>query len=166
MDNVRFDRLTLTVSTLLTRRTLAGVLGPAALAFPHGIDGKKRKKRKKKKVRRNSFGCVNVGGYCKNSGQCCSGICQGKKGKKKCQAHDTGGCQPGHSTVTCGGEDVLCPSEDGVCTTTTGKAAFCFDIKFQIAPPCTRDADCEAGWDGAVACILCGDFGTICAGAF
>jgi hypothetical protein len=161
MDTSRLDRLTRSVSILLSRRTLAGALGLATLALPQGIDAKKRRKRKKK-IKRNAFGCVNVGGFCKNSGQCCSGICEGKKGKKKCQAHDTGGCQPGHSVADCSGESVPCPDfSDGQCATTTGNAAFCLFAKSQTVPPCTRDADCAADVPGA-ACVLCGD-STTCA---
>jgi hypothetical protein len=162
MDTSRLDRLTRSVSILLSRRTLVGTLGLAALARPFGIEAKKRKK--KKKIRRNSFGCVNVGGYCKNSGQCCSGICEGKKGKKKCQAHGTtGGCQSGHSIADCGGASVTCPDfGDGQCATTTGNAAFCFEFKFQSVPPCRRDADCRPDFFPGVACLRCGD-GTTCA---
>jgi hypothetical protein len=161
MDTSRLDHLIRRVSTRLSRRTLAGTLGLAALARPFGIEARKKRK-KKKKIRRNSFGCVNVGGFCKNSGQCCSGICQGKKGKKKCQAHDTGGCQPGHSIGGCGGQSVTCPdNNEGQCATTTGKSAFCFEFKFQPVPPCTRDADCEGGGFPGAACVLCGD-GTTC----
>jgi hypothetical protein len=157
MDTSRFDRLTQLVSTHLSRRTLAGTLGLAALASPFGIEARKKRK-KKKKVKRNSFGCVNVGGYCKNSQQCCSGICQGKKGKKKCQAHDTSGCQPGPSLADCGGVSVTCPdSRDGQCATTTGNAAFCLEFKFQSVPPCRRDADCRPDFFPGVACVRCGD---------
>jgi hypothetical protein len=160
MDTSRIDHLIRQVSTRLSRRTLAGTLGLAALAHPFAIEASK--KRKKKKIRRNSFGCVNFGGYCKRSGQCCSGICQGKKGKMRCLDHGTGGCQLEQSTVTCEGVGVPCPSAEGVCTTTTGNAAFCLNWKFDIPPKCTRDADCEAVEPGS-ACILCGDSSTICA---
>lgn len=161
MDTSRIDHLIRRVSVRLSRRTLAGTLGLAALAHPLAIDASKKRK-KKKKIRRNAFGCVNFGGYCKRGGQCCSGICQGKKGRKKCLDRGAGGCQPGFSTVTCGGEDVPCPSQDGVCTTTTGNAGFCFRTKFAEALNCRRDADC-AVVDPAAVCILCGGSNTTCA---
>jgi hypothetical protein len=157
MDTSPLDRLTRSVSILLSRRTLAGALGLGALTFPSGIDAGKKRKKKKKKIKRNKFGCVDVGGFCKNSGQCCSGICQGTNGKKKCKSHDTGGCQSGHAIADCNGEDVPCPDgSGGSCATTTGKAAFCLNAKFNPVPPCRRDSDCTSGDLGA-ACILCGD---------
>ncbi len=164
MESFRFDRLTRLVSLHLSRRTLAGAVGLATLALPHRIEAKKNRK-KKKKIKRNAFGCVNVGTFCKNSSQCCSGICQGKKGKKKCQAHDTGSCQPGHTQLDCGGEDVPCLTNtglDGLCDTTTGNAAFCSVHKVGPQPPCTRDADCKI-FDPRGACIRCGAIGTLCA---
>lgn len=106
-----------------------------------------------------------MGGLCKNAGQCCSGICQGTKNKKKCKPHDTGGCQPGHAIADCGGADVDCPDgSGGACVTTTGKAAYCLNAKFNPVPPCTRDADCKPADPGA-ACIRCGT-GTTCALSF
>ena len=158
MDTSRLDRLTRSASIFLSRRALAGALGLGVLALPRGSDARK----KKTKVKRNAFGCVNVGGFCKNSGQCCSGICQGKKGKATCKAHDTHGCQPGSLLADCGGQSVVCPDyAEGQCATTTGKAAFCLEFKFNPVPPCRRDADCKT--DGfKAACVLCGN-STTCA---
>ena len=159
MATSRLDQLTRSASMYLSRRTLAGALGLGALALPIGSEARKKRK---KKVKRNGFGCVNVGGYCKNGGQCCSGICQGKKGKKKCQAHNTLGCQPGNLLTDCGGQNVDCPDYgEGGCTTTTGKAAFCYQWKFNLPSPCRRDADCKTEGFKA-ACVLCGN-STTCA---
>jgi hypothetical protein len=189
MDSRHFDALTRTLTEAGTRRGLLGLLatlpvlgGLIALLAGDDADAQGRRRRRKKrhkhgrgrrrqhhnktKPKFNAFGCVDVGKFCKNSGQCCSGICQGKKGKKKCQAHDTGGCQPGHSIGDCGGQSVTCPdNSEGQCATTTGKSAFCFEVKFQPVPPCTRDADCEGGGFPGAACVLCGD-GTTCAVSF
>jgi hypothetical protein len=172
MDSVRFDRLTRSVSTVLSRRTLAGALGLGALVRPDLADAKKHKKRKKKKIKRNDFGCVNVGGFCKNSGQCCSGICSGKKDKKKCQAHDASTCQVGQTFTQCGGaENVGCTSTggntDSTCVTTTGTAAYCAGAA--TCAPCKTDADCEAVCGAGAACFPCAaecpdDGGTACAG--
>jgi hypothetical protein len=161
MDSDRFDGLTRSVSTLLSRRTLAGVLGLGALAVPTRTEAKKHT-HKKKKPKFNDFGCVNAGNFCQNSGQCCSGICQGQKGKKKCQAHDQSTCQSGQQEEGCGpdggGVTVPCVSstgDDGICETTTGKAGYCsadgqcFD--------CTKDADCVAFCGPQAACIVCAD---------
>jgi hypothetical protein len=52
MDTARFDSLSRRVSTLLTRRTLSGVLGLAAFGLPAFADAKKRRKKRHKKRRR------------------------------------------------------------------------------------------------------------------
>jgi hypothetical protein len=160
----RFDRWTRTVSTVLSRRGLAGALALAATAIP-GLAEAKNKKKKRKKIKRNALGCVNVGNLCKNAGQCCSGICTGKKGKKRCKAHDTGGCQAGD----------LCPSDLVACTTSTGDAGACRRTTGNAGYcaaggdcfPCTKDADCQGvcGLQAAciVICVGCGPSNTACA---
>jgi hypothetical protein len=169
MDSDRFDGLTRSVSTLLSRRTLAGGLGLGMVALPNLSEAKhkhKHKHKKKKKVKHNDFGCVNVGSFCKNADQCCSGICQGKKDKKKCQAHDTGGCQPGSATLGCGGDKVDCTTSAGsagLCGTTTGNAGYCFNA-VAIGPPCSKDADCQAETGSSTAaCIVCATSEPFCA---
>jgi hypothetical protein len=150
------------------RKALAGValLGHVAGMVPDGATAKKRRKRKK--VKRNEFGCVNVGRFCRKASQCCSGICQGKKGKKTCKAHDTGDCQPGPTFEECGAEEnVPCINSngnEGRCATTTGNAGYCSNAATISVPPCTRDADCE-DFDPRAACVLCpeGDTPTVCA---
>ena len=99
MVSQQFDRLARSFSRLRSRRSLAGLVGLGALLLPGQSQAKKKHKHKKKKVKRNDFGCVDVGKFCKNDGQCCSGICEGKKNKKKCKAHDQSTCQPGQ-TIT------------------------------------------------------------------
>lgn len=161
MEPDRFDQLTRRYVRLLSRRAIAGALGLGALALPGLSDAKKRHKRKrkhKKKVKRNEFGCLNVGTFCKNSGQCCSGICQGKKGKQQCQAHDTGNCPAGVEELFCraNGADVECVTSDGtdgLCDTTTGKAPYCTRNGDCFA--CTKDADCVSFCGPQAACIVC-----------
>jgi hypothetical protein len=159
MDANRFDRLTRSVATPASRRSVLAALGVAVAAVPPTVNARKRKRRK---VRRNAFGCVDVGGFCKNGGQCCSGICTGKKGKKKCRAHDAQGCQPGVQDTTCdatGGADVTCTTSsgatDGVCGTTTGRAGYCLFSGGCF--PCTKDAECQEFCGPRAACILCDD---------
>jgi hypothetical protein len=48
------------------RHILAGALGFGAPAFPGSADGKKHKH--KMKIKRNSFGFVDVGKFCKKAG--------------------------------------------------------------------------------------------------
>ena len=153
------------------RHVLLGLLG-AGLAFrgaqtPEVAHAEKRRSRR---VKRNAFGCVNVGGICQNAGQCCSGICEGKKGKRTCREHDGGtGCRAGLIEDGCGGTvDVACTTstgQTGICNTTTGNAGYCIAIGgASPIPGCTKDADCRAlcGTDAAV-CIRCEGAG-VCAG--
>lgn len=153
MDSDRFDGLTRTVSTLLTRRTLATALGLGALGLPGLAQAKKRKK----KVVLNEFGCVNVKGFCENSGQCCSGVCEGKKGKKKCKAHNQSTCLPGQTPAGCGEvNSVSCMTTTGKvgqCITTTGNAGYCRFGGFCVA--CKKDADCIGICGPQAACTLC-----------
>jgi hypothetical protein len=150
-----------------SRRDLLRGLASAGLAL--GIVGRPdpgaaKKKRKKKKIKRNRFGCVNVGSFCKHAGQCCSGICEGKKGKKRCQAHDTRGCQLADDTCVDEGS-VLCPDDAGgankalfLCFQTTGKAGFCGIQVGSQCVACTKDADCVADFGAGAACVVCARF--------
>jgi hypothetical protein len=172
MDPSRFDHWTKSLPFAASRRR-------ALLALAVGIPGlaeakkKKRKNRKrnKKKIKRNAFGCVNVGNFCKNSGQCCSGICEGKKGKKKCQGHDQSTCQAGQTIEDCGGVAVDCTTtsgDEGSCLTTTGNAGYCFSDGDCF--PCAKDADCVPFCGPQAACIACAgeecgeEGGTACVG--
>jgi hypothetical protein len=157
VDTVRFDYLTRALSHRLPRRTFAGALGIGAVVFPTLTDAKKKRKKrkKKKKVKLNDFGCVDVGKFCKTSDQCCSGICEGKKGNKTCQAHDKGSCQANQDT--CGGPPFFpCTTstgESGVCTITTGKAPYCNTTGGCF--PCRKDADCVPFCGLQAACVVC-----------
>ncbi|MBL8126251.1 MAG: hypothetical protein U0Z70_16085 [Thermomicrobiales bacterium] len=160
MEHDRFDRLTRMVSRQPSRRTFAGILGPAALGLAGVAQGEvasARKKKKKKKVKQNEFGCVDVGKFCNNAGQCCSGICQGKKGKKTCKAHNESTCVSGQAEIGCGGgANVACQTsagEEGQCDTTTGNAPYCVADGGCVA--CKKDADCVATCGAGAACIRC-----------
>lgn len=116
-------------------------------------------------------GCKNVGKKCRKKKDCCSGVCKGKKGKKKCRAHDTGGCRAGQQEETCGGAaDLPCivsSGEEGLCDTTTGNAGYCTVGGGCFR--CSKDADCRQFCGPAAACIrceaLCADAGgTACVG--
>lgn len=159
MDAPRFDLLTRLLFTKRSRRQVLaalalGVLGLSALPdeSPAGP------------------GCRNVGRKCKKAKQCCSGICKGKKGEKRCRAHDTGGCQAGAQETGCGGTDTGCTTSTGhlgVCDTTTGNAGYC-TFGFECVA-CHKDADCRELCGPAAACIRClpecpGTGGTACVG--
>jgi hypothetical protein len=159
--------MTRAFSLLLNRRSLAGALG-AAIAVPNLAAAKKRK-RKKKKAKFNEFGCVDVGNFCKNDDQCCSGICQGTKGKRKCKAHDQSTCQPGQDV--CVDEASLCTTTAGTvggCVRTTGNAGYCAGEADCIE--CAKDADCVPFCGAQGACIVCAQCveenarGTACVG--
>lgn len=155
MDHGRFDQITRLVSSGLSRRTLAGVLGLSPLGLA-GVAESKKNNKNKKKAKFNEFGCVDVGKFCKNAGQCCSGICEGKKDKKACQAHNEGTCVNGQVQDFCGGTDVACqtPSgEQGNCDTTTGKAGYCTGDGDCFN--CRKDADCIVVCGASAACIRC-----------
>jgi hypothetical protein len=158
MDFARFDDLTRSVSTRRSRRTLAGILGVGALALPGLVDARRKRRKKRKKVKRNAFGCVNVGNACTKGGQCCSGFCQGNKDKKKCQAHDASTCEAGQTDGFCSGVvgEVGCVTStdgNGVCLTTTGNGPYCA-ISGDCFP-CKTDADCVPFCGPAAACIVC-----------
>ncbi|MGH2618506.1 MAG: hypothetical protein ACRDJC_25020, partial [Thermomicrobiales bacterium] len=153
----------------------AGVgLGVARL--PDDAGAKTRRKRKKpKQPRPNAFGCLDVGDSCTRASQCCSGICEGKKGKRRCRAHDTGGCSAGLTPAAgCGGTaDIACTTsrgQPGRCATTTGNAGYCVAEFHSYSDfSCKTDVDCLVVSDGFLgpdaACVLCadGDGGTLCA---
>ena len=44
--------------------------------------------------------CAKVGKACRHAEQCCSGVCSGKHGKKKCRSHDAGTCTRGQDACT------------------------------------------------------------------
>src|SRR5687768_4676174 len=104
MDSIRFDALVR--SLVESRRSL--LVGSLALtAGRFGVStieakSKKRKRKKKpKKASPNEYGCLDVGNPCQDADQCCSGICDGTKGKRTCRAHDTGTCKQDGQLVPC-----------------------------------------------------------------
>jgi hypothetical protein len=171
MHATRFDALTRSLGTGASRRGFLGaVLTTVGLGLlgPAGVVAKDRKKKKKKKRRKgpspNFFGCLNVGQKCRGKdSKCCSGICQGKKPKKgkrdrsKCVGHDESTCLAGQQAPNCSGAAfVACTTSaglDGICATTTGKAAYCFGAGGCF--PCKRDRDCHAVCGPRSACISC-----------
>lgn len=155
MEPECFDRLSRAAARVLPRRAIAGILGLGVLALPGLVDARKKRRKRKKKIKRNDFGCVNVGSFCKNSSQCCSGICDGKKGKKKCQAHNTSTCA---GTDGCSGEFVACTTvtgADGTCNVTTGNASYC--VTSAVCFECTKDTHCEPICGDGAACLVCAE---------
>jgi hypothetical protein len=168
MNEPPFDRWMRALSDPASRRQtiLASLLGGLALlrggheALAKKKRKKRRKRKKKKKITRNALGCVNVGNFCKNAGQGCSGLCEGKKGKKTCQAHNAGVCQADTDSCAAGVEVPCNPSNPSCfCTLTTGNAGFC--AAFSGGPAghcrvCRKDTDCEPEFGEGAACLVLG----------
>lgn len=160
MDAPRFDRLTCFLAAASSRQALLRGLGALAVGMTSTAHGGRAKKRKQK-LKRNAFGCVNVGGTCRGTNAvCCSGICQGKRptqGKRdrsRCVAHDESDCAVG--SLPCSGPELTCKTSSdvgGLCYTTTGNAAYC--AKGGICFTCARDADCRPFCGPAAACVKC-----------
>jgi hypothetical protein len=169
----RFDGLTRSLTSVPSRRDVlrglaAAVVGVGAARVPGVVAA--RKTRKPKSPKPNEFGCLDVGDRCKTAGQCCSGICKGKRGKRRCRAHDSGGCKAGKYPTVCGGMDVACTTsrgKPGLCVTTTGNAGYCMATSLPYA--CRTDSDCRSTPGGILgpraACYRCSQsmVGTFCA---
>lgn len=162
MDGHDFD--TLLRSLVESRRAILG----GALSLAAGMVGaatavgKKKRKRKKRKPRAtpNEFGCLEVDDPCTSAEQCCSGICEGKKGKRTCRGHGLGTCkpQPGFCLdpnsllVPCNNE-INC-----VCLNTTANSLFCAGLGPSKCADCQRDADCTMlGFPAGSACVPVGE---------
>jgi hypothetical protein len=181
MNQHRVPTLSRSLASIPSRRDVlrglvGAVFGLGVGRVPDFAEAKKKKGKKKrpKKAKPNAYACLSVGVECKNAGQCCSGICQGKK----CRAHDTGTC----------GQDLqgwclVGAAEDGArhicnnnqlcrCHRTTAGSVFCADF-FPSDDPgvdprcvdCQKDADCLAlGFPPGSACAPVSQ-GYFCAGA-
>jgi hypothetical protein len=181
MNSDQFTPLARWLTAEPARRSfLRGLMGVALglAALRHSDDADARKKRRKKTPQLNAFGCLNVGQKCRGKDAlCCSGKCAGKKPKRgrkdrrTCVAHDTGGCPKGDPSEACGGDvETVCTAAtglEGVCDRTTGNAGFC--TVSGDCFPCRKDADCQPLCGPEAACIRCeetcsGVGGTACVG--
>jgi hypothetical protein len=180
MDQHHLPALTRALACLPSRRdVLRGFAGAGlGLGFPRlddVVDAKKKRKHKKPKLKRNEFGCVDVGGKCLgNNANCCSGICDGKKPKKGkkgkqdtsvCVAHgDAGICFPDNDSCTFGkGAGVPCNFDNisCACVLTTGNAGFCGELDFSdgqdaVCRECARNTDCQDEFGPGAACVFFG----------
>jgi hypothetical protein len=135
---------------------------------------KKRKHRKRKKrlptATPNEFGCIGVGDRCQDAAQCCSGICDGRKGEKTCRAHHTGTCPQG-GEGQCTNQDPSLDACNGTadcfCSRTTAGSDVCVAYAPSGADFCTdcvTDANCEAiGYPAGSVCLPLHE--GMCAGA-
>ena len=166
MNVARFDRLTRMVLDVSSRRgllrTLAVGSGLAVVRAPGTLPAKG--KNKKQKLKRNEFGCVNIGGACRGRDSvCCSGICDGKKPKRgekdksKCVVHHQGVCTAAHRACTDDVPPVPCNPDrpKAFCFRTTGRAGYCGDDVIPGCIPCRKDADCVSQVGQGGACVVC-----------
>jgi hypothetical protein len=153
MDQERFDRLTRRLSRVSSRRValqslagvvLAGGLARFGLAEANAQDA-------------TAARCLGEGKKCKRGNQCCSGLCQGKKDKKRCRR------APGQSICTV--RDDICSKpldEEGVdcgvgslsctCMVTAAGHAFCSNGN-QSTVRCATDVECVAAIGAGAACV-------------
>ena len=160
MNANHFDHLTRTLRIDASRRgLLRGLIVSTGLAQMNAPDAlvAENKRKHKKKLKRNQYGCVDVGGTCRGRDKhCCSGRCQGKKPKKgeadksRCVAHDTGTIESGERgcRVQDAPSNTVCTTsageESGECQWSTGDAGFCGHGYACIPGSCRKDADCTA----------------------
>jgi hypothetical protein len=150
MNDVSLDRMRATLRR--SRRSVLAFISASLVTTP-ALDARKKRGRRQK-VRKNTYGCVNVGNFCKRDDQCCSGICTGKKGKKRCRDHDASTCQP--TQDICYDETATCTTTAGLkgeCLITIGGASFCGSIG--LCTDCARDADCIPKFGPDAACVVC-----------
>lgn len=166
MDGVQFDRLSRTLAT--SRRAYLG--GALALAFAWSNQAasrakKHRRKRRPKIGKPNAYGCLSVGAICKHSSQCCSGVCSGKKHRRKCQAVGQGTCATEAPGVCHASTPAIttCNNAECWCARTTGDSAFCANAVGTVnCDECRTDTDCvNRGFPAGSACVpwdggLCG----------
>ena len=183
MDSKRFDSLARTVGRRGSRRSAFQALAAAALTAASARVGLSEEPAVAAQLTtERRFDCLAVGDSCNgNDSRCCSGRCEGQKGKKakkgkdgrrrrgrddksKCVAHDEDICTAGQDTCSDISNGVAVPCgfrSRGACFQTTGKAGFCGRIEGGSPPRfrcenCTRDTDCQAlGYGGDSACVVC-----------
>jgi hypothetical protein len=162
MNQQRLPSLTRSLTRIPSRRGVLCGIARAGLAlglsrFPAITEAKKKRgKTRPKKARPNAFGCLEVGDACRNAGQCCSGICEGKKGKRTCRAHGGGTCrpQPGFCLDSTNILLFCNNSTTCVCHRTTADSLYCADTSTLTCAECRKDADCVAlGFSPEAACL-------------
>jgi hypothetical protein len=146
MDADRFDSVARALHFARSRRAslrllASGALGVLAIMHEPGATSA------------THFSCRHIGVRCRRAGQCCSGICRGRSGRKRCKGHDAGICT-GQNVCTTGstrcGEHV--PGTGCFCFQTTGDAPFCG--RFAVCRSCSRDKECEEDFGPGAACVV------------
>jgi hypothetical protein len=136
-------------------------VGLSLAAFPSLAEAAPTPRKKRKRptpAKPNRFGCLEVTDPCRRHTQCCSGICTGKPGRKRCRAHGTGSCSqqgigvctaPNPALHRCNG------NPNCFCFHTTAGSNFCGSfLGGDGCAVCTRDIDClTLGFPAGSACV-------------
>ncbi len=144
------------------RGLAAAGIGLGLTSIPTVTEAKPKRPKKRKRpkpAKPNQFGCLEYNDPCRKHTQCCSGICTGKPGRKRCRAHGAGTCSQqdeGVCTTPDNPGALRCNSNPRCfCFETTGGNNFCgawFD--YRACASCRRDKDCEAiGFPAGSACV-------------
>jgi len=145
MHAQHFDSLVRRLGDTASRRRALEVLGGGVMAALFARVGVEEA---------GAAGCRNAGHGCKRRRQCCSGICRGKSGHKRCrQAPGQGTCTIqldscfSTGAVGCNG-DANC-----ACFVTKAGASFCGE-HFIRCTDCATNADCvAAGHPAGSVCV-------------
>jgi hypothetical protein len=147
MDHGQFDQIVARLAARRERRVALGIAGGAALAALFGRIGG---------VEAGAAGCATNGKSCQRADQCCSGVCKGKRGKKKCRAHGMGTCKQGQNVCTAADPHLLRCNNIAACGCfrTTAGSPFCGNSFSTTCADCRRDGDCAAlGFPAGSACV-------------
>lgn len=162
----RRDGLRQALSGIPSRRDVlrglaAAGLGLGVATVPELAGAKPKRRRKSRKPRQtpakpNRYGCLSNNAPCRRASQCCSNVCLGQPGRKRCRAHGTGTC---NQTAPAFCESPVPPltacdnSQACVCMRTTSGSSFCGSTVTSNCAACKRDADCVAlGYPPGSAC--------------
>ena len=149
MDPTRFDALARRLAPTTSRRDALRLLTVGALGLLAGLPGRGAA----------AAACLKDGKECKRGGQCCSGRCAGKRGKKTCRrAPGQANCTIDRNVCKVGQSGVGCKGSGGcACAVTTRGTAFCASLFTDVCARCDSGADCVAlGFPQGSACIRVG----------
>jgi len=147
VDERRFDWLTRRLADPSSRRRVLSTLAGGALGLLPVLSWEAA-----------AATCLATGKACKRGSQCCSGLCKGKKGKKKCRpvpfqslcTTRISVCLRDDLTISdCGLGSLVCD-----CQVTTAGRAFCSDSGIDSSDcDCASDQECQARLGAGAACV-------------
>ena len=100
MDSARFDRLTQSLSSLLSRRVLTGALGALALPVLAQAKKKRKKKHKKKKAKKNEFGCLTLASTARTTASAAPASAKGRKTRRDARRTTRAPARPVRTSVS------------------------------------------------------------------